>query len=154
MKNIKLYSDMFKGGEAEIDLDKIKLIDVPAKRHYNSVSLCFTEGENSMNFSFIEQYGKLIDYDDLSLLFKEIADRWNKSSADSLEELETQFFAECEARNFNCGITYQSMTNFSVEVYQGYKKNLKILFYSDGLLTRREAIEKGLNYLKCENDTE
>ena len=59
-----------------------------------------------------------------------------------------ELMAECENRNLNCSITYQRINNYSVEIYTGYEKKYKKIYYSDGHLRMKNAIKNGLKYLK------
>lgn len=59
---------------------------------------------------------------------------------------------ECKARNLNCSITYQRMTDYSVEVYTGYGKSYKKVFYTDGHIKPKKAIKKGLLFLQRLSD--
>ena len=58
-----------------------------------------------------------------------------------------KLMAECKSRTVNCSITYQKINEFSVEIYTGYKKCYVKYFYSDGHLTAKAAIRKGLKYI-------
>jgi hypothetical protein len=54
---------------------------------------------------------------------------------------------ECENRNLNCSISYQKITNYSVEIYTGYKKNYKLKFYTDGAISPKKAIKLAFKWL-------
>jgi hypothetical protein len=54
---------------------------------------------------------------------------------------------ECENRNLNCSISYQKITNYSVEIYTGYKKSYTLKFYTDGASSPKKAIKKAFKWL-------
>lgn len=65
---------------------------------------------------------------------------------------EDNLFSECWSRNYNCSITYQQINDYSVEIYQGYRKgSYKLIYYTDGHLTRKKAIKKALKFIKNKN---
>lgn len=53
----------------------------------------------------------------------------------------------CEGRNLHCSITWQRITDYSIEIYTGYKKTYSCFHYSDGHIKVEEAIESGINWL-------
>ena len=55
---------------------------------------------------------------------------------------------QCQSRCFNLSLTWQKMTNWSIEIYTGYKTSYKVEFFSDGHLNKKEAIKKGIKYMK------
>jgi len=63
-------------------------------------------------------------------------------------KLETQLFEECRNRNYNCSITYQRITSYSIEIYSGYQNNYEQHFYIDGYAELKSAIIKALKFLK------
>lgn len=63
-------------------------------------------------------------------------------------KIETQLFKECEARAFNCSITYQKINDYSIEIYKGYGESYRKIFYTDGHLKPEKAIRKALKFLK------
>lgn len=65
-------------------------------------------------------------------------------------KLETQLFNECKARALNCSLTYQSITDYSVEIYTGYKTSYKKAFYTDGNIDKTVAVKKALKFLRSE----
>ena len=58
-----------------------------------------------------------------------------------------ELFNECISRDYNCSITYQRINDYSVEIYTGYKSTYKLIFYSDGHLTHKKAVNEGLKFL-------
>jgi len=54
---------------------------------------------------------------------------------------------ECRSRNLNCSITYQNITDYSVEIYAGYVKTYREVYYTDGHLTSKKAISKALKFI-------
>ncbi len=56
---------------------------------------------------------------------------------------------ECRSWALNCSVTYQSITDYSVEIYKGYGKRYVKVFYSDGHLTSEEAIKEGLKFINA-----
>lgn len=63
-------------------------------------------------------------------------------------KLETQLFHLCQQNNYNCSITYQIITDYSVEIYKGYGDNYNKIFYTDGHIDINHAIRLGLKFLK------
>jgi hypothetical protein len=63
-------------------------------------------------------------------------------------KIETQLFAECKSRALNCSLTYQSINDYSIEIYRGYKSNYQKVFFTDGHIDKSKAIRKALKYLK------
>ena len=61
-----------------------------------------------------------------------------------------QLINECRDRNLNCSVVFQSINMCSVEIYKGYKDTYQLIYYTDGHLTIKKAIKKGLNYIKEE----
>jgi DNA polymerase-3 subunit epsilon len=71
----------------------------------------------------------------------------------TLNNLETpDIFAEleeyCLNRDLNVSLSWQKMTNWSVEVYRGYKKSYQGIFYTDGHLNKSEAINVAIKHFK------
>lgn len=66
-------------------------------------------------------------------------------------KIESQLFEECKSKALHCSITYQSISDYSVEIYRGYKTNYKKVFYTDGHTDREKAIRAALNFLRKEN---
>lgn len=58
-----------------------------------------------------------------------------------------QLMDECESRNLHCSITYQTINDYSVEIYRSANPGYDIVFYSDGHLTLKKAVKKGLKYI-------
>lgn len=54
---------------------------------------------------------------------------------------------ECKSRALHCSITYQSITDYSIEIYRGYKTNYEKLFYTDGHIKPKKAIKEALKFL-------
>lgn len=67
-------------------------------------------------------------------------------------KLETQLFEECQSRSIHCGLSWQRITDYSVEIYTGYKKTYKNIFYTDGHTNKEEAIKKALKFLRTANN--
>ena len=61
---------------------------------------------------------------------------------------ETQLFDECKSRACNCSLTYQSINDYSVEIYRGYKSSYQQVFYTDGHLKKSIAIKKALKFIR------
>ncbi len=61
------------------------------------------------------------------------------------------FIAECKQRNLNCSITYQSMNDISIEIYTGYVDSYKSVFYVDGCIKLKKAINKANKFLLTYN---
>jgi len=83
----------------------------------------------------------------------EQTDYQQKENLKSIEEglLLSELFSECLNRNLHCSLTHQRITDYSVEIYTGYKENYKNIFYTDGHIDKISAIESALNYLKRGN---
>ena len=64
------------------------------------------------------------------------------------KKLENKLFEECKSRSYNCSLTYQSINDYSVEIYKNYGKDYKQIFYTDGHSTSDEAIQEALDTLK------
>ncbi|MCK9445684.1 hypothetical protein M0Q50_02200 [bacterium] len=62
-------------------------------------------------------------------------------------KLETQLFEKCKSMAYNCSLTYQSMNDFSVEIYTGYNTSYKKIFYTDGHIDKKNALKKSLKFL-------
>jgi len=58
-----------------------------------------------------------------------------------------QLMEECVSRNYHCSITWQRMTDYSVEIYRGYVTNYKEIFYTDSNVSAKKAIKKALKFL-------
>ncbi len=56
---------------------------------------------------------------------------------------------ECISRNFNCSITYQRSTDYSVEIYTGYEKSYHKIYYTDGHANPKKAIKNALKFINC-----
>jgi hypothetical protein len=54
----------------------------------------------------------------------------------------------CQNRCFNFSLTWQKMTEWSVEIYVGYTHSYKKKFYTDGHISKRKAIKKAVKYMK------
>lgn len=67
-------------------------------------------------------------------------------------KLETQLFEECKSRAYNCSLTLQAITDYSVEIYRGYSSSYVKIFYTDGHIDKNKAIKKALKFLKKERD--
>jgi len=63
-------------------------------------------------------------------------------------KLETQLFEECINRAYNCSITYQRNTGYSVEIYTGYISSYEKIYYTDGHTNKEKAIKKALKSLQ------
>lgn len=58
----------------------------------------------------------------------------------------------CKSNNLHCSFTYQSINDYSVEIYKGYKTTYVNHFYTDGHIKPKKAIKKALKYMsKYEN---
>jgi len=58
------------------------------------------------------------------------------------------FFLECENRALHGSITRQSITSYSIEIYTGYVKNYKKIFYTDGHISMKKALKEAKKYFK------
>ena len=58
-----------------------------------------------------------------------------------------KLIGECKSRNMNCSITYENITDCSVEIYTGYGKNYERIFYTDGHLKPKKAVKKALKFI-------
>jgi len=54
----------------------------------------------------------------------------------------------CQNRCFNFSLTWQKMTDWSIEVYTGYKTSYEKKFYTDGHNNKKEAIKEAIEYMK------
>jgi hypothetical protein len=59
-----------------------------------------------------------------------------------------ELLAECRGRAFNVSFSYQGVTDYSVEIYTGYKNNYEEIFYTDGHIKPKKAINKALKFIK------
>ncbi len=66
-------------------------------------------------------------------------------------EIEDLFF-ECQDWACHVSLTWQHATNYSVEIYKGYKQDYEKIYYSDGNMTLIEAVQKGLKFMKEKRD--
>lgn len=55
---------------------------------------------------------------------------------------------ECKSRELHLSFTYQKATDYSVEIYKGYRKNYQNLFYTDGHIKKKKAINKALKWIR------
>lgn len=63
------------------------------------------------------------------------------------KKLENKLFEECKSRSYNCSLTYQSINDYSVEIYKNYGKDYKQIFYTDGHIEKADAIKEALDTL-------
>lgn len=63
------------------------------------------------------------------------------------KKLEDQLFDECKQRACSCSITYQSINDFSVEIYRN-EFTYQSIYFTDGHLDSKRAIRKALKFLK------
>ena len=54
----------------------------------------------------------------------------------------------CQDRCFNLSLTWQKMTDWSVEIYTGYETSYEKKFYTDGHSNKKEAIKGAIEYMK------
>ncbi len=57
-------------------------------------------------------------------------------------------YIQCQSFNYHVCLSWQSITEHSIEIYKGYKENYVQIYYSDGYLTLEEAVKKGLKFMK------
>ncbi len=60
-------------------------------------------------------------------------------------------YDECRNCNYHVSLTWQRITNYSVEIYKGYQRDYVKIYYSDGHVTLKEAIKKGLKFMRRKN---
>lgn len=77
-----------------------------------------------------------------------------KDMAEYLEEIKqpypefVQLIANCQNRDWNISLTWQKMTEWSVEIYTGYKSRYEKKYYTDGHITKEVAIETALEFFE------
>lgn len=55
----------------------------------------------------------------------------------------------CQSRCFNLSLTWQKMTDWSVEIYVGYSSgSYEKKFYTDGHTKKKEAIKEAIKYME------
>ena len=54
---------------------------------------------------------------------------------------------ECKDLNLHCSVTYQKITDFSVEIYKGYEKKYEKVYYTDGHSKINDAVKKAQRFL-------
>lgn len=59
----------------------------------------------------------------------------------------TKLFAECKNKNLHCSITHQRNNDISVEIYTGYVDTYKQLYYTDGHIKIKKAVNEALEFL-------
>lgn len=60
-----------------------------------------------------------------------------------------EMFDLCLSHDVNVSLTWQRITDWSVEIYKGYKANsYERLFYIDGEISRKKAVKKGLRFIR------
>lgn len=60
---------------------------------------------------------------------------------------------ECKNRNLHVSVTYQRITDISIEIYKGYKSNYQCLFYIDGKPNLESAIIEATEWLNTINNS-
>lgn len=64
------------------------------------------------------------------------------------EDKSEKLFEQCLCRDWNVSITWQKVTDWSIEIYTGYKTRYKKIFYTDGHTSKAEAIAKALKFFE------
>ena len=64
-----------------------------------------------------------------------------------MKQLE-QLIDECISRNLHFSLSYQSVTEYSIEIYTGYVSSYKLLFYTDGHISIKKAAKTALSKLR------
>ena len=59
-----------------------------------------------------------------------------------------KLFNECLKRDLHISLTWQRITNWSVEIYIGYRMNYRQIFYIQNVVSKKDAVKKALKFLK------
>ena len=59
-----------------------------------------------------------------------------------------ELFDICLSHGLNISLTWQKMTNFSIEIYRGYDKSYSAVFYSEGHIKSKNAIKAALKHMR------
>lgn len=54
---------------------------------------------------------------------------------------------ECQNRNFHCSISWQRITDFSIEIYTGYESKYRKIFYTDGHIKLKHAVKEANKFM-------
>ena len=60
-------------------------------------------------------------------------------------------FEICQNNNLNVSFTWQTINDYSIEIYKGYKSSYELIFYTDGHTDKNEAIKKTKLFLTNSN---
>ena len=56
-------------------------------------------------------------------------------------------FEICQNNKLNVSLTWQTINDYSIEIYKGYKSYYELIFYTDGNTDKKQAIKKALRFL-------
>ncbi len=75
--------------------------------------------------------------------------RENKQLQENREFSKLEEF--CISRDYNISVTWQRMTDWSIEIYTGYKTKYSKLFYTDGHIDKSEALNKAFEHFEIKD---
>lgn len=56
-------------------------------------------------------------------------------------------FDECKNNDLHCSITHQRNNDFSIEIYTGYVDSYKSVYYTDGHIKLKKAVNEAIKFI-------
>jgi len=92
----------------------------------------------SRSIAFIFDDGKKYNFS-INVLGESLEEFRNKENKNTLMDYEKEVFEYALSRDLNISITWQKITNWSIEIYRGYESKYEKIYYTDGHIDRETA---------------